>query len=96
MFALTYKDWERHLPHLLFAYREVPQEATGFSPFELLNSRRVWGALDLLREHWEGTLVEEGTSIMAYVLELQHRLQRLFATRQRQSASSSKETEKVV
>uniref|UniRef100_A0A8C5QAC5 Gypsy retrotransposon integrase-like protein 1 n=1 Tax=Leptobrachium leishanense TaxID=445787 RepID=A0A8C5QAC5_9ANUR len=32
-FTMSHKDWERHLPHLLFAYREVPQEATGFSPF---------------------------------------------------------------
>ncbi|CAJ0949330.1 unnamed protein product [Ranitomeya imitator] len=30
------RDWERYLPHLLFAYREVPQASTGFSPFELL------------------------------------------------------------
>uniref|UniRef100_A0A8C5QT38 Gypsy retrotransposon integrase-like protein 1 n=1 Tax=Leptobrachium leishanense TaxID=445787 RepID=A0A8C5QT38_9ANUR len=26
------KDWEKYLPHLLFAYREVPQESTGFYP----------------------------------------------------------------
>uniref|UniRef100_A0A8C5LYB3 Gypsy retrotransposon integrase-like protein 1 n=1 Tax=Leptobrachium leishanense TaxID=445787 RepID=A0A8C5LYB3_9ANUR len=37
------------MSHLLFAYREVPQEATGFSPFELLYGRRVRGPLDLLR-----------------------------------------------
>ena len=30
------KDWDRLLPFLLFAYREVPQASTGFSPFELL------------------------------------------------------------
>jgi len=30
------KDWDRYLPALLFAYREVPQESLGFSPFELL------------------------------------------------------------
>ncbi|CAM4586800.1 unnamed protein product [Lepidochelys olivacea] len=27
------QDWDKYLPHLLFAYREVPQETTGFSPF---------------------------------------------------------------
>ena len=26
------KDWDEYLPYLLFAYREVPQETTGFSP----------------------------------------------------------------
>ena len=30
------KDWDQLLPYLLFAYREVPQASTGFSPFELL------------------------------------------------------------
>ncbi|KAK7474090.1 hypothetical protein BaRGS_00034696 [Batillaria attramentaria] len=30
------RDWDRYLPALLFAYREVPQESLGFSPFELL------------------------------------------------------------
>ena len=33
------KDWDRYLPALLFAYREVPQESLGFSPFELLYRR---------------------------------------------------------
>ena len=35
------KDWDRYLPALLFAYREVPQESLGFSPFELLYGRTV-------------------------------------------------------
>ena len=30
------KDWDKLLPYLLFAYREVPQASTGFSPFELV------------------------------------------------------------
>ena len=29
------KAWDRFIEPLLFAYREVPQESTGFSPFEL-------------------------------------------------------------
>ena len=27
------RDWDRWLPYVLFAYREVPQSTTGFSPF---------------------------------------------------------------
>ena len=42
------KDWDRLLPYVLFAYREVPQESTGFSPFELLYGRKVRGPLDVL------------------------------------------------
>uniref|UniRef100_A0A8C5Q2M5 Gypsy retrotransposon integrase-like protein 1 n=1 Tax=Leptobrachium leishanense TaxID=445787 RepID=A0A8C5Q2M5_9ANUR len=78
-FTMSHKDWERHLPHLLFAYREVPQEATCLSPFELLYGRRVRGPLDLLWEHWEGALAEEGTSAIDYVFEFRDRLQELTA-----------------
>ena len=28
-------DWDKYLPELLFAIREIPQESLGFSPFEL-------------------------------------------------------------
>ena len=35
------KDWDRLIPYLLFAFREVPQESMGFSPFELLYGRDV-------------------------------------------------------
>lgn len=34
-------DWDQWIPYLLFAYREVPQSSTGFSPFELLYGRDV-------------------------------------------------------
>eukprot|EP00794_Sanderia_malayensis_P021282 gene21282-23353_t len=30
------RQWPRYINAVLFAYREVPQESTGFSPFELL------------------------------------------------------------
>lgn len=43
------KDWDEYLPYLLFAYREVPQESTGFSPFKLLFGRRVRGPIDILK-----------------------------------------------
>ena len=36
MCAERQKDWDRYLPALLFAVREVPQDSLGFSPFELL------------------------------------------------------------
>ena len=46
------KDWDRLLPYLLFAYHEVPQTSTGFSPFKLLNGRAVRSPLVLSR--WPG------------------------------------------
>jgi len=42
------EDWDRLLPYVLFAYCEVPQSTTGFSPFELLYGRYVRGLLDVL------------------------------------------------
>ena len=44
------QDWHTLLSYILFAYREVPQAATGFSPFELVFVREVWGPLDILKE----------------------------------------------
>ena len=49
------KDWDKLLPYLLFAYREVPQASTGFSQFELLYGRQVRGPLDVLKESWEAS-----------------------------------------
>lgn len=51
----TGKDWDKWLPFLLFAYWEVPQASTGFSPFELLYAHHVRGPLDVLKESWEDT-----------------------------------------
>ena len=44
--------WDTYLPYLLFAYREVPQASTGFSPFELLYGRKVNGPLGLVYDTW--------------------------------------------
>lgn len=49
------KDWDKLIPYLLFAYREVPQSSTGFSPFELVYGRAVRGPLDILRESLEAS-----------------------------------------
>ena len=49
------KDWDKLVPYLLFAYREVPQASTGFSLFELLYGREVRGSLDVLKESWEAS-----------------------------------------
>ena len=35
-FAKHPKEWDRYLKYILFAYREVPEQTLGFSPFELV------------------------------------------------------------
>ena len=67
------KDWDEYLPYLLFAYREVPQESTGFSPFELLYGRKVRGPLDILRENWTGEETPE-VPISTYVVQMRNKL----------------------
>ena len=44
----TGKDWDEYIPCLLFAYKEVPQESTRFTPFELLYGQRVREPQDVL------------------------------------------------
>ena len=46
------RDWDRLIPYIVFAYREVPQASTGFSPFELVYGRDVRGPLEVLKEEW--------------------------------------------
>ncbi len=70
-------DWDQWLPYLLFAYREVPQASTGFSPFELLFGREVRGPLDILRESWEGDAPHQTTNIASYVLKMREKLDQL-------------------
>lgn len=71
------KDWDRYVTPLLFAYREAPQESTGFAPFELLYGRVVRGPLAILRELWTGDIDEPETrTTYQYVLDLKERLER--------------------
>ena len=71
------KDWDRYMSALLFAYREVPQESLGFSPFELLYGRTVRGPMTVLREMWtnEDSAPDVKTTCQ-YVIDLKDRLEK--------------------
>ena len=68
------QDWNTLLPYILFAYREVPQAATGFSPFELVFGREVRGPLYILKEEWEASK-KVSVSVVSHVLHLRERLE---------------------
>ena len=70
-------SWNRYIAPSLFAYREVPQESTGFSPFELLYGRTVRGPMAILRELWtrEEREQEEVQLASNYVIELKNRIE---------------------
>ena len=70
------KDWDKLIPYLLFAYREVPQATTGFSPFELLYSRDIRGPLDVLCESWESHQ-RSSDSIVSYVLTMWEKMEKM-------------------
>ena len=69
------RQWHCFIDPHLFAYREAPQEATGFSSFELLYGRTVRGPVQILKELWtKETDVPEVKTSYQYELELRERL----------------------
>ena len=70
------RQWHRYINPLLFAYREVPQESTGFSPFYLLYGRAVRGPMTILKQLWTKEVEEcEVKNSYQYVFELQEKLE---------------------
>jgi len=68
--------WHRYINPLLFAYREVAQESTGFSPFELLYGIAVRGPMFILKELWTKEVeAPEVKKSYQYVLELREKLE---------------------
>lgn len=87
-------DWDRLIPYLVFAYREVPQSSTGFSPFEVLYGCKVSGPLDVLKEAWkEAETTDE--RIVSYVLTIRE-IGRDGGLSQREYKSLPEATEAVV
>ena len=70
------KDWDKLLPYVLFAYREVPQASTGFSPFELIYGWKVRGPMAVLREAWESGKSQDA-SVVAHVVQIREQLQQM-------------------
>ena len=67
---------DQTLPWILFAYREVPVETLGFSPFELLFARTVSGPLSLVKEAWlnSTSVSSSNKSVIEFVLDTRQRL----------------------
>ncbi|XP_062572789.1 uncharacterized protein LOC134234761 [Saccostrea cucullata] len=70
------RDWDKYLPTVLFAYREVPQESLVFAPFELLYSRTVRGPMTILKELWTEKIPDpQVKSTYQYILDLRELLE---------------------
>ena len=89
------KQWHRYINALLFAYREVPQESTGFAPFELLYGRTVRGPMNILRELWTNEVNEpEVRNSYQYVFELREKLEQTLAIAT-QNLQKAKDKQKI-
>ena len=67
------KTWNKYIPLFLFAYREVPHDSLGFSPFELVFGRSVRGPLDIIRSVWTGTSTTD-KNVVHYIIDLRDKL----------------------
>ena len=70
-------SWDECLPWALFAYREIPVETLGFSPYEMLFGRPVRGPLALVRSTWLETPIPSTRtkqSVLQYMLDLRERI----------------------
>ena len=65
------KDWDKLSPYVVFTYREVPQESTEYSPFELLYGREVCGPLDVIKETWESP------TILSYMTSMKEKFKQM-------------------
>lgn len=50
------RGWDRFVSFLLWAYREVPHDTTGVSPFQMLYGRSPTGPLTVLKQSWTGDI----------------------------------------
>jgi hypothetical protein len=66
-------EWDLLLPYVLFAYREVPHEETGFAPFELLYGWPVRGPTQVIKDYMTG---EESLnkSVIEHVVQMRETL----------------------
>lgn len=68
------RDWDQAIPLVLFAFREVPSEALGFSPNELVFGHQVRGPLAVVRDVWEGEVEVPKIGLLDYVMKTRERL----------------------
>ncbi|XP_055866617.1 uncharacterized protein LOC129922855 isoform X1 [Biomphalaria glabrata] len=68
-------DWDRKVSAALFAYREVPNETMGLSPFELVYGRQMRGPLAILKQVFVNAEEEtEYKNVFTYLVDLKQRL----------------------
>jgi len=69
-------SWDQAIPWVLFAYREVPVETLGCSPFDLLFGRSVAGPLALVKRAWisDTDLSSAKKNVVEFIVDTRERL----------------------
>ncbi|XP_067145203.1 uncharacterized protein [Centruroides vittatus] len=80
--AESKKNWDKVIPFLLWAYREVPHETTGISPFEMLYGRAPVGPLAILKRVWTGSVTPPDSLNNKAAAYLQTLVERIKAVRE--------------
>jgi transposase InsO family protein len=89
------KDWDRYLVPLLFAMRDVPQDSTGISAFELLYGRTVRGPTAILKELWTKEVEEpEPRSTYQFVIDLREKIEETCKLAQEELAKAQSRNQK--
>ena len=65
-------SWDKLIPAVLFAFREIPNTTTGYPPFTLMYGRQVRGPADIIADICSGSdnIVEEYTFVHDYANQL--------------------------
>ena len=77
---------------MLFAYREVPQSSSGFSPFELLYGREIRGPLDVLQESWVAK-EKSSENVVSHIMSIREKMAEM-ATIVRESLEKAQASQK--
>ncbi|XP_072182296.1 uncharacterized protein [Diadema setosum] len=89
------RDWDKGIPFLLFAAREVPNESTGFSPFELVFGHEPRGPLKVVKEQLLSDEEDKDSNALDYVSMFRERLVRANEVA-REHLKSSQQTMKEI
>ena len=89
------RQWHLALPYLLWAYRELPSQTTGLSPFQMVYGRQVRGPLGILRDSWDHPGVVQQEPRKLEVAEYMDRLQKDLARALEIAGANSKAAQEV-
>ena len=71
-------QWDKLLPYVIFALREVKHSSTGYSASEMVYGKKMCGLLTIMRDTWTGRdpMVEwKNMSTLKYMEQLNERIE---------------------